>query len=170
MKITRLKNDYEFRPFDCGDTDLNGFLMNEAKLYAEKHIAYTFVVENDEKEIIAFYSLLNDKASKTDASNAAWRKIKKLFPHDKHFNSYPAIKIGRFAVAKQYRGHGIGSELMTVIKDQLATKETNSAFRFLTVDAYLSAIPFYEKNGFKQMVVDDDDQHTRLMYFDMMEL
>ena len=45
-----------------------------------------------------------------------------------------------------------------------------SAFRFLTVDAYLTAIPFYEKNGFKLLLSDDANEHTRLMYFDMMEL
>lgn len=43
-------------------------------------------------------------------------------------------------------------------------------FRFLTVDAYLSAVLFYERNGFKMLVADDTDKHTRLMFFDMMEL
>jgi len=27
-----------------------------------------------------------------------------------------------------------------------------------------------EKNGFKALVADDDDKHTRLMYFDIMEM
>ena len=48
----------------------------------------------------------------------------KLFPHDKHFSSNPAIKIssnpaikiGRLAVALQYREAGIGSKLMSYIK------------------------------------------------------
>ena len=52
----------------------------------------------------------------------------------------------------------------------LSETQTISAFRFLTVDAYLSATAFYEKNGFRMMVADDDDRHTRLMFFDMMEL
>ena len=40
----------------------------------------------------------------------------KLFPHDKHFSSNPAIKIGRLAAALQYREAGIGSKLMSYIK------------------------------------------------------
>ena len=44
------------------------------------------------------------------------------------------------------------------------------AFRFITVDAYLSAVPFYEKNGFLHLTKKDEDEHTRLMYFDMMEI
>ena len=35
-----------------------------------------------------------------------------------------------------------------VNKDQLIEEQSSSAFRFITVDAYISAIPFYEKNGF----------------------
>jgi len=170
MRITKVNSDYEFKPFDCGDADLNGFLMNDAKSYAEKNIAFTFVLEDDEGYALAYYSLLNDKISKSETSNAAWRKVKKLFPHDKHFGSYPAIKIGRFAVGKDFNGQGIGSKLITAIKRTLANKDTDSAFRFITVDAYLSAVPFYEKNGFKALVADDDDKHTRLMYFDIMEM
>ena len=82
--------------------------------------------------------LLNDKISQSEASKATWRRVKKLFPHDTHFNSYPAIKIGRFAVNKQYEGHSIGSKLMLLIKDTLSRREADSAFRFLTVDAYYS--------------------------------
>ena len=39
---------------------------------------------------------------------------KKIFPLKKHFSSYPAIKIGRFAVSLSYRHSGIGSELMRI--------------------------------------------------------
>ncbi len=42
--------------------------------------------------------------------------------------------------------------------------------RFLTVDAYLNAVPFYEKNGFRFMNIEDNDPHTRLMYYDLMDI
>lgn len=170
MVIVYLDNTYKMKPFDCGDADLNGFLLNDAKVYAEKKLAYTYILEDENHRIVAYYSLLNDKVSKRDTTNATWRKVKKLFPHPKHFNSYPAIKIGRLAVSKDYNGQGIGSKLMNQIKRSLFENESYSAFRFLTVDAYLSAIPFYEKNGFKMLMSEDEDKHTRTMYFDMMEI
>lgn len=169
MEIVRLTTEYELKPFDCGDADLNGFLLNDAKSYVEKKLACTFLLE-DEGRIVAYYSLLNDKVAKRETTTATWRRMKKLFPHPKHFSSYPAVKIGRFAVAKQYEGCGIGRKLMEIIKMRLADRENNSAFRFLTVDAYLSAISFYEKNGFNMLLSDDDNVHTRMMYFDMMQL
>lgn len=91
MEIVRLTTEYELKPFDCGDADLNGFLLNDAKSYVEKKLACTFLLE-DEGRIVAYYSLS------------------------------------------------------------------------------LSAIPFYEKNGFNMLLSDDDNVHTRMMYFDMMQL
>ena len=170
MELIQLTTDYELKPFDCGDADLNGFLLNDAKLYAEKNLAFTYLLLGEEGEIIAYYSLLNDKISKRDTNNATWRKFKKMFPHQKHFNSYPDIKIGRFAVSTTYKGQGLGSELMASIKLDVSEKAYYSAFRFLTVDAYLSAVPFYERNDFKMVLSDDDDEHTRMMYFDIVYL
>ncbi|WP_455664423.1 GNAT family N-acetyltransferase [Phocaeicola sp.] len=170
MELIRLTTDYELKPFDCGDADLNGFLLNDAKHYAEKNLAFTYLLLGEHGDIIAYYSLLNDKISKRDTTNATWRKLKKMFPHQKHFNSYPAIKIGRFAVSTTYKGQGLGSELMASIKMDVSESANYSAFRFLTVDAYLEAIPFYEKNDFKMLISDEENDHTRTMYFDMIRM
>ncbi len=169
MDLIQLTEDYELKPFDCGDADLNGFLLNDAKKFLKKKLARTFLLVDDEK-IAAYFCLFNDKIARQDVATGSWRKVKKLFPHEKHFSSYPAIKIGRFAVSLAYRHSGIGSELMTTLKFILEAETTYSIFRFLTVDAYLSAIPFYEKNDFTLLQPDDEDKHTRLMYFDMTRL
>lgn len=101
MILVELTTDHDLKPFDCGDADLNGFLMDNAKLFAEKRIGKTFLLM-DGDVIAAYFCLFNDKISRLEVSNSAWRKVKKLFPHGKHFCSYPAVKIGRFAVAKDY--------------------------------------------------------------------
>lgn len=167
--MVRLSAEYELQDFDCGDNDLNDFLFEDAKHFLEKRIANTFILE-DKKHIVAYFSLLNDKISRLEITNSRWKKIKDSFPDDKHFRSYPSIKIGRFAVSKDYCGQHIGSDLMAMIKTFLNERQDYSAFRFITVDAYISAIPFYEKNGFKQLTQKDEDEHTRLMYFDMMTM
>lgn len=171
MKSIELTHANELKPFDCGDADLNGFLVEDAIAFHDKHIGKTIIVEDDdETEILAYFCLLNDKITKVEASNSAWRKVKKLFPHDKHFGSYPSVKIGRLAVSVNHRSEGLGSSLLDVIKETLRLENTLSDFRFLTVDAYLSAVPFYEKNGFKFLDSDDKNRHTRLMFYDMNEM
>ena len=143
--------------------------MEDAKLFHEKRIANTFILE-DEGRIVAYFCLLNDKISRVEITNSRWKKIKDSFPDGKRFRSYPSIKIGRFAVSVDYRGQNVGSWLMDKLKERLNDGVSQSAFRFITVDAYLSAIPFYEKNGFIQLTQKEEDDHTRLMYFDMMEM
>lgn len=152
--------------FDCGDVDLNEFLLNEAMAYQEKAIANTYLVrEND--ILIGYFSLLNDKISSTETSKSAWRKIKNRFSHSKHRGNYPAIKIGRLAVDKRYASKGYGSIIMDTIKELTSKRANFSAFRFLTVDAYVAAISFYTKNGFVELEKDIVDAPTRVMYFDM---
>lgn len=169
MELIRLTSDYNLKRFDCGDDDLNGFLLDDAKNFLEKRIAKTFIIE-DEGRIVAYFCLLNDKISRQEVTNNQWKKIKDSFPDGKRFRSYPAVKIGRFAVSSDYRGQRIGTDIMTMIKVSLNQDENYSAFRFITVDAYLSAIPFYRKNGFVELTEKEENHHTKLMYFDMMEL
>lgn len=169
MEIVRLSSEMQIPAFDCGDEDLNGFLAEDALPSARKRIANTFVLMND-GEALAYFCLLTDKITKQEVSKADWRRMKKQFPRGKQFSSYPSIKIGRFAVADGHGGEGIGTNLMEMIKLKLLETISLPAYRFLTVDAYLSAIPFYEKNGFAQLQPLDDNKDTRLMYFDMLTL
>lgn len=169
MELKRLTSDYVFTDFDCGDADLNEFLLVDAKHFLEKRIANTFILE-DEGNIAAYFCLLNDKVSRLEGTNSRWRNIKDSFPEGKHFRSYPSVKIGRFAVAINYRDQHLGTMLMNTIKGLVDERQNYSAFRFITVDAYLSAVNFYKKNGFHELTRKEESEFTRLMYFDMMSL
>ena len=169
MRIVPLTKDYAITAFDCGDSDLNEFLLEDAKLFLEKRIANTYILE-DAGRIAAYFCLLNDKVSRQEITNSNWKGIKDSFPESKRFRSYPTIKIGRFAVAREYHGLHIGSTLMDNLKLFLKNDVSRSAFRYITVDAYLSAIPFYCKNGFTELTQKEESEHTRLMYFDMLEI
>lgn len=115
MKIVPLTPDYNLTEFDCGDSDLNEFLLEDAKYFLEKRIANTFILE-DGGSIVAYFCLLNDKVSRQEITNSRWKKIKDSFPENKRFRSYPTIKIGRFAVSQKYRGRNIGSDLIDKLK------------------------------------------------------
>ena len=69
MRLTRLEDNKTLKPFDCGDDDLNGFLI------------------------------------------------------------------------------GFGTRLVAGIKQMLLMQQSQSVCRFLTVDAYRAAVPFYVKGG-----------------------
>lgn len=45
-----------------------------------------------------------------------------------------------------------------------------SGCRYITVDAYKQSLKYYEKNGFKYITINDENEDTRLMYFDLLTL
>lgn len=169
MNLIRLTPDYPIANFDCGDDDLNHFLMEDAKPAIGKRIANTLILI-DEGKIVAYCSLLNDRISRSDVTNSQWKKIRDRFPASKQFRSYPCVKIGRLGVSVDYRDRHIGREFVNTIKAILDESNYHSAFRFITVDAYISAVGFYERIGFHKLTRKEEDEHTRLMYFDMLEL
>lgn len=169
FKLERLTPEKEILQFDCGDPDLNEFLLSDSKNYASQLLAVTYLLEN-EKGPIAFFSVLNDKISVQDVeSGNRWKKIKVIFPHNKHFKSYPAVKIGRFAVSNEFKQNGLGTALLDYIKF-LFIQNNRTGCRFITVDAYRQSLKFYEKNGFRYLTEQDKEEDTRLMYFDLAQI
>ena len=168
----QIGKDTEIKPFDCGDEDLNDFLINEAKAYQNALLSVTYILTTrSTKEIVAYFSLSNDKISIADFENKTefnrFRKHK--FVNEKRIRSYPAIKIGRLAVSGSIQNQSIGRYLLDYIK-QRNIHDPEAGCRFVTVDAYVNAIPFYIKNDFLFLNSDDEDKNTRVMYFDLASL
>lgn len=53
FRLIRLTQEYEIKPFDCGDSDLNDFLFNDSKNYQKELLAVTYIIESD-LETVAF--------------------------------------------------------------------------------------------------------------------
>lgn len=170
FRISRMEEGEKIEEsFNCGDTDLNDFILYEAPYYREALLAVSYIAKVDDK-VIAYFSLANDRVSLGDFENKTEfnRFRKHRFVNDKRLKSYPAVKICRFAVDTSYSGTGIGTVLMDFIKDYFI-ENNKTGCRFITVDAYLNAIPFYKKNNFNPLLPNDDDEHTRLLYYDLKE-
>lgn len=136
--IRKLQNGEDTHLFDCGDEDLNDFILNEAKLYRKELLAVSYVLEQVESHLVhAYFSMANDRIS--------------------------------LAVDKTLKGHSIGTYLLNFIKSFFVVNNKTGC-RFLTVDAYAPAIPFYEKNGFVPLNDDDINAPTRLLYFDLKDI
>lgn len=171
IRLVRLTEDHTFKPFDCGNNDLNHFLLDDSKEYLKNRISVTYVIEN-EIETIGYFSVSNDKLSIADTTKAKWRRNKRLFSYSMHRKDYPAVKIGRLAIDKGYQGTRIGSDILSFIKCMF--KDNNrTGCAFITVDALPNALPFYIKNRFKCLDSDPEDAtmaYTKQMYYDLNEL
>lgn len=163
----QIEADTEIKSFDCGDADLNDFLVTDAKNYLQSMMALTYLLEDEAKnKTVAYYSLLNDKIVFDPENKHFWNRLNRKIANNKRRKEYPAVKIGRLAVSNDYSGNHIGKAILLQIKHMFATMRRR-ACRFITVDAYAAAVPFYERCGFMFLSDKDKNSKTRAMYFDL---
>lgn len=167
FSFRQIDADTRIKSFDCGDADLNDFLFSEAMNYFKAMMALTYLLEDMENnKTVAYYSLINDKIVFDPEEQKLWNKLNRRVANSKRRKEYPAVKIGRLAVSKEYAGRQIGKMILLQIKHVFATMR-RSACRFITVDAYAAAVPFYERCGFMFLSEKDRNAPTRAMYFDL---
>lgn len=181
MRAEDILTDYELRKltlndkvdeFDCGDEDLNDFINNDEPLYRKALLAMTYILVNkNTHKTVAYFSVANDRVSIQDfPTNTDFNRFRKhKFVNSKRLKSYPAIKICRLGIDRSVQGKEIGTFLLDFIGTLFIT-DNKSGCRFITVDAYAQAIPFYLKNDFAFLITEDEGQRTRLMYFDLSDL
>ncbi len=172
--IAKLDEDETVKAFDCGDDDLNDFIVNECAPYRKEKLAVTYVLEPEQdtnhEHIAAFFSLANDRISLADfESKTNYNRFSRRFNNPKRLKSYPAVKIGRLGVSLSMKGLSLGSSLLNFIKMYFLI-DNKTGCRFVTVDAYAAAVPFYQKNGFVPLNDDDLNDPTRLLYYDLNDI
>lgn len=79
------------------------------------------------------------------------------------------MKVCRLGVSQSVKGQGIGSVLLDFIKSYFVV-DNKTGCRFITVDAYIDAVPFYEYNEFQHLKGHDEDLVTRLLFYDLNDI
>lgn len=105
-------------------------------------------------------------------SSTEFNRFRRLqgFPQAKRLKSYPAVKVCRLGVGQSMKSQGAGTMLLNFVKT-FFTVDNKAGCRFITVDVYVDAMPFYEKNGFSPLSSDDEEaKYTRAMYFDLNDI
>ncbi len=172
IQILRLGVNHNLLDFDCGDPDLNDFFLNDSIVYMKQLLSVTYVMERDNKTVL-FFSVSNDKISIRDVeSSNIWNRFrrKQKFPQRKRLSSYPAVKIGRLGIHRDYQSQHYGRALLDFIKI-FFVRNNKTGCRFITVDAYNkpNVLRFYLNNGFDYLT-NDSKEPTRLMVFDLAPL
>jgi len=167
--------------FDCGDDELSDFFNNKSFQFKQELLAMTCFFRYDENEkIVCAFSLSPNALKAKDLPNSRQKKVRQLIPREKNLHSYPAFLVGRFGVAKEFKGQGIGTQLMDYIK-AYCLEHYPDFCRFLVVDAYNSpqVLGFYLKNAFSTVFSTEEQERktykikvneilpTRYLFYDM---
>jgi ribosomal protein S18 acetylase RimI-like enzyme len=166
FSIYRISPDEILSGFDCGDEDLNEFLLKDAPDYERSGLAVTKIIRNQWGKIVAFWSLANDAISTatTELSNRQFHRFRERFEEPKQvLKSFPAVKLARLGVDIEFQRSSFGEFILQKI--ELQALESFSAVAFITVDAYQNpkAVAFYKKHGFEYLTEKDEGRPVRFM-------
>lgn len=129
----------------CGHSDLDHFFSKECIHFEEGLFVKTYKLTSvdDPQTIWGLASLCNHSIS------FEYHQRKTHIPEEKFgLDSYPAVKIERFAIANGVQREGVGTVFLQLLKG-LFVFENRTGCRFLVVDSLVDAVPFYLKNDFE---------------------
>ena len=170
--------------FNCDDKHINKFFKKKSMAFSSQFLSRSFCFVNRENhnEVVCAYCLSNDSVNLLGLPTEIKKRFQNKFPQGKGLASYPAIKIGRLGVQKEYSDGGahIGTQLLNYIKYKCLEYGENSACRYLVVDSYNREqnLNFYRSNGFEFLMEEDDEKRvnglgskeklqTRFLVFDL---
>ncbi|MCM1518570.1 MAG: GNAT family N-acetyltransferase [Pseudoflavonifractor sp.] len=176
------------QPFSCGAEDLDEFLLKDALLYEKGLLGktYCWLHNKDNSKIVGFVTLANASIQTTHMHNNPKRHLNKNIPYDKQGRTYPAVLVGRVAVALDFQGpeFRIGTQIMDFVKDWFVAEDNKTGCRYVLVDAVNNphTLAYYNRNGFKPLfpkeedekdfyqIKDDESLRTRMLYFDLLDV
>ncbi len=128
--------------FSCGEPALDEYLAKYALANDRSGASRSFVVLEEDRTVIGFYSLAAGQVAFSDASE----RMRKGLPH----NPVPIILLARLGVDSRWQGRGIGSAL---VRD--AIRKVLEASQFVGIRAIAvqakneKAAAFYRAIGFE---------------------
>lgn len=163
-RLTKVENFAMCDSFDCGDDDLNEYFQKDSKHYRANLLTQTYclLLISVPDFAVALLDFCNDAVLLDD--------IEAPLRTDRHARtrSFPAVKLTRLGVAKEFRRQHIGSHALNMIK-RFFTVDNRTGCRLITVDAYNrpDILEFYEKNDFLPLLPKNEHENTRALYFDL---
>ena len=157
----------ECHPFLCGDEDMDEFFQKDALDYTRYRMgkSYCFRMKDDTQTIVACFTVSNDSIRIYDLPSSRRNAMWSITNREKMLTRYPGVLVGRLAVASQFSGKGIGSEVLDFIRMWFLDESNKTGCRFAIVDAKNEPeiLHFYEHNGFKTLFPReiDEDFYTK---------
>jgi len=137
LQIRPLSKKDILTSFSCGDSegdqDLNGFLIDDALSSQNDLLTKTYLCFWN-NNLVGFITLLNDTIGKDNVDDGL---------DDYEYGKYPAIKIARLAVQKEFRERDIGTFLLYWSLGKVHEVSKHVGCRYITVNAKRNSIEFY---------------------------
>jgi len=144
MLVLPLNKQHDKNGFDCGDVQLNQWLVQVARQHKEKGVSSTFVVASTElsAEVLGFYAISMAELVNHDLPAT----LRKRLPV-----KVPVFRLGRLATSITQRGKGIGEFMLFDAIDRVTRISGEVGGIGLVINAKPLAVDFYKRYGFEPM-------------------
>jgi len=131
---------HDLSRFDCGTPALNRYLREQVTQDVRRRVAACFVAVDDDQRVAGYYTLASASVPLAGLSDELRRKLPR-------YGAIPAIRVGRLAVDREFKGRGLGGALLVNALRRAVAAEIPGAV--LVVDAKdPQASAFYRHHGF----------------------
>ena len=128
--------------FSCGIPQLDKYLQTQARQDAEKHLTAVFILTNDSKTIVGYYTLSQHSIHLDSIPEELAKKLTKM-------PDIPATLIGRLARSNAFRGKGVGEILLTdALKRSLENSRQVASWAVIVDAKDAESVAFYKRYGF----------------------
>ena len=133
---------HDRKDFSCGKEPLDTYLKTQATQDIRRGLAACFVATTPQGRIAGYFTLSSHSVPLSDLPEDYRKKLPSRMP-------IPVALLGRLAIDQEFKGHGLGSVLLTYALTT-ATRPDAAASHALVVDALdEEAAEFYRHHGFK---------------------
>ena len=140
FRLAPLDAAHDRAAFDSDSAPLNRYLREQVAQDVRRRVAACFVALADGQRIAGYYTLASASLLLADLPASTGKKLPR-------YPTVPAVRMGRLAVDRAFKGQGLGGALLADALDRTARAEI--AAYALMVDAKdESAADFYRHHGF----------------------
>lgn len=134
--------------FRCGKGHLDAFLVNSVAMHEDRLGLTTVVFHHDVQDaVVGYFTLANDAVPLNTSE-----QVELGLRGEVALTAFPGVKLGRFAVAQNQQGQGVGAQLLELVMGEILDSASLSAARLVIVDADNDppVLSFYERHGFEK--------------------
>lgn len=140
FRVAPLDASHDRATFNSGSEPLDRYFQQQVTQDVRRRVAACFVALASEQRIAGFYTLASASLLLADLPASVGKKLPR-------YPTVPAVRMGRLAVDREFKGRGLGAALLADALNRAARSDI--AAYALMVDAKdESAATFYRHHGF----------------------
>lgn len=140
FRLAPLDAAHDRARFDSDSEPLNRYLREQVTQDIRRRVAACFVALEDGQRIVGYYTLASASILLADLPAGAGKKLPR-------YPTVPAVRMGRLAVDRAFKGQGLGGALLADALDRAARSEI-AAFALMVDAKDDAAAAFYRYHGF----------------------